>query len=120
MMYGIPKELDLSPIINQFTTQVRVGQFDIQFTFGDVNFTIESPIDLFRNGNIFGHWEPGKWPEAGFYEIMNAEVSKYQVVNEKLIIISLNNGIEVHLVDNSEQYESMQISIKGDPRLWVI
>jgi hypothetical protein len=29
-MYGIPKELDLSSVVGEFTTQIRVGQFDLQ------------------------------------------------------------------------------------------
>ena len=41
-MYGIPKELDLSPVLGEFTTQVRVGQFDLQFTFGSVSFAVQS------------------------------------------------------------------------------
>jgi hypothetical protein len=33
-MCRVPKDLDLSPVVGEFTTQVRVGQFDLQFTFG--------------------------------------------------------------------------------------
>jgi hypothetical protein len=42
-MYRIAKELDLSSIVGQFTTQLRVGQFDLQFTLGRVKFGISSP-----------------------------------------------------------------------------
>ncbi len=59
-MYRIPKELDLSPVVGEFTTQVRVGQFDLQFTFGAVNFAVQSPVNLFREGKLVAHWEEGK------------------------------------------------------------
>jgi hypothetical protein len=120
-MYRIPKELDLSPVVGEFTTQVRAGQFDLQFTFGDVDFAIQSPVNLFRGGKLFAHWEEGKWPDPGFYDIMNTEVTRCQVLNDRLIVFEFENGIEMHLEDNSDQYESMQISFKGNhPSLWII
>ena len=119
-MYRIPKELDLSPVVGQFTTQVRVGQFDLQFTFGPVNFAIQSPVNLFRDGKLVAHWEEGQWPEPGFYDIMNAEVTGCEVVNDRLIVLELDNGIEIHLEDNSDQYESMQIAFDGSPSQWII
>src|SRR5258705_13982313 len=85
-MYRIPKELDLSPVVGEFTTQVRVGQFDLQFTFGSVSFAVQSPINVFRNGKLVAHWEEGKWPDPGFYEIMNSEVRRCEVVNDRLIV----------------------------------
>ena len=51
---------------------------------------------------------------------MNTEVTRCEVVNDKLIVIKFKNGIEMHLEDNSDQYESMQISFKGDSSQWII
>jgi hypothetical protein len=119
-MYRIPKDLDLSPIVGEFTTQICVGQFDLQFTFGSVGFMIESPVNIFRNGKLVAHWEEGKWPDPGFYDVMNAKVTRCDVVNDKLIVIAFENALEMHLEDNSDQYESMQISFAGDPSPWII
>jgi len=119
-MYRIPNNLDLSPAVGQFTTQVRVGQFDLQFTFGTVNFAVQSPVNLFRDGKLFAHWEEGRWPEPGFYDIMNSEVRRCEVVNDRLIVFEFENAITMHLEDNSDQYECMQISFEGDPRRWII
>lgn len=120
-MYRIPKELDLSTVVGEFTTQVRVGQFDLQFTFGDADFVIQSLVNLFRGGALVAHWEAGKWPDPGFYQIMNTEVTQCEVVNDGLIVFEFANGIEMHLEDSSDQYESMQISFKGNPsQLWII
>jgi hypothetical protein len=93
-MYRIPKELDLSPIVGQFTTQIAVGQFDIQFTFGAVHFAVTSPVDLFRDNQVIGHWEEGKWPDAAFYDIMNTEVTSCEIKTDRLIIMQFANGIE--------------------------
>ena len=117
-MYRIPKELDLSSIVAQSTTRVRVGQFDLQFTFGEVSFAVQSPVNLFRDGKLIAHWEEGKWPEPGFYEIMNTKVRQCKVVSEILLVLQFDNGIEMHLQDSSDKYESMQIDSKG--KLWII
>jgi len=55
-MYRIPKELDLSPIVGDFTTQIKIGQFDLQFTIGDVSFAIQSPVNLFHGGELIADW----------------------------------------------------------------
>lgn len=119
-MYRIPTDLDLTPVIGEFTTQVRVGQFDLQFTFGPVNFAVQSPVKLLRDGNLVALWEAGRWPDAGFYEIMNTEVLRCEIVNDQLIAFEFANGMVMHLQDNSDQYESMQITLEGNPSPWII
>lgn len=119
-MYRIPDELDLSPVVGEFTTQVRVGQFDLQFTIGPVSFAVESPVNLFRDGKCIAHWEGGRWPEHGFMDIMNVEVRRWEVPNDRLIVLEFDNGIAMHLEDSSDQYESMQIHFEGDPSPWII
>src|SRR5688572_29289070 len=111
-MYRIPKELDLSSVVGELTTQIRVGQFDLQFTFGDVDFAVTSPVSLFRGGEVTGRWEEGKWPDPGFYDIMNTEITRCDVKTDRLIVIVFANGIEMHLADDSDQYECMQIHLK--------
>lgn len=119
-MYRIPKDLDLSAVVGEFTTQVRVGQFDLQFTFGPVNFAVQSPVSLFRGGVRVGNWTEGTWPEPAFFDVMNSEVKRCVVVNDRLIVFEFENGLEMHLEDNSDQYECMQISIDGIPGQWII
>lgn len=119
-MYRIPRNLDLSGVIGESTTQLRVGQFDLQFTFGPVSFSVESPVQLFKHGVLVAHWEQGKWPESGFYDMMNSEAKRCEVVTDRLLVIELENGIEIHLQDSSDQYESMSISIDGQDEKWII
>jgi len=118
-MYRFSRDLDLSSTVGAFTTQVRVGQFDLQFTFASVNFIVNSPVDIFRNGALVAHWEAGRWPDPGFYDVMNVSVTRCEVVNETLIVMEFENGLKMHLVDDSDQYECMQIQI-GDSPPWII
>jgi hypothetical protein len=124
-MYRVPKDLDLSPVVGNTTTQLRVGPYDLQFTFGDtphgVEFAVQSEVDLFRAGKLVAHWEGGKWPDHGFYEIMNIEVARWEVPNDRLIVLGFANGIEMHIKDNSDEYESMTITFEGNNKpFWII
>ena len=40
---------------------------------------------------------------------MNSDVVKWMVPNEKSIVMCLENNIEIHLNDDSDQFECMQI-----------
>ena len=97
---------------------MRVGQFDLQFTFGSVNFAIQSPISLFRGDTLVGNWMEGRWPDPGFFDIMNTTVCRCDVVDDRTIVLEFENGVTMHLTDDSDLYECMQITINGD--LWVI
>ena len=119
-MYRIPGDLDLTPVLGEFTTQVRVGQFDLQFTFGGVSFAVQSPVNLFRDDILVAHWEGGRWPDPGFYDIMNKPVRRCEAVSDRLIVLEFDNGIAKHLEDNSDQYESMQITFAAGPSTWII
>ena len=119
-MYRIPADLDLTPVVGQFTTQVRVGQFDLQFTLGPVSFAVQSPVNLFRDGKLRAHWEEGRWADPGFYNLMNSEVRRCEVVDDRSILFEFENGITMHLEDSSDQYECLQISFKGERAQWII
>ena len=119
-MYRIPKKLDLTSVVGEFTTQVRVGQFDLQVTFGRVNFAITSPISVFRDTKLVAQWEEGKWPEPGFYDIMNTKVTRCDIVSDRRIEFEFENGLVMHVEDSSDQYESMMITFAGDPTPWII
>jgi hypothetical protein len=119
-MYRIPKELNLSKAIGQPATQIHVGQFDLQVSFGGIHFAIWSPIKLVRDGKVIGIWEEDRWPDPQFKEILNVNIQKYEIPNERAIILYFENGIEMHLIDHSDQYESMSISVDGESGPWII
>ncbi|MBQ1782622.1 MAG: hypothetical protein II007_03125 [Gammaproteobacteria bacterium] len=111
--------MNLDVMVGSECTQIRVGQFDIQFSFGEVDFAVQSRIGLFKNEVEIGTWEEGKWPDCAFYEIMNVPVESVRIQGAMAIVITLKSGLSIHLFDNSEQYETMQITIGGgDP--WII
>ncbi|QSL93229.1 hypothetical protein JWV26_02325 [Ectopseudomonas toyotomiensis] len=119
-MYRIPKDIDLSEIVGEFTTQILVGQFDIQFCFGKYHFAVQSDIHLIKHGEVIGIWQAGTWPPQQFFEIMNINVVACQTPDKRKIVIHLENSIEIHLSDNSDQFECMQIYVDGEQDPWII
>ena len=114
-MYGIPSDLNYASMIGEFTTQVGVGQFDIQFTIGDFRFIIQSPIHLFKDGIPVGGWDGASWPDTAFYDLMNVAVASVDLPNDKTMRISFENGLVAELADDSDKYETMQIVVGKAP-----
>lgn len=110
-MYGFPRQLDLSPALGEFTTQLCVGQFDLQFSLGDFRFVVQSKIDLLRSGHLIASWEPGRWPEPAFYSVMNEPVTRIEFVHDRLLEIELESGLVLCIPDASDEYESAQIIV---------
>lgn len=108
----------MSGVVGEFATQVRVGQFDLQFTFGSVNFVAQSAVKLFRDEQLIAEWQEGRWPDPGFYDIMNVPVVRCNIVGDRLIELKFENGLTMQLVDDSDTYECMLISVDGE--VWVI
>jgi hypothetical protein len=113
-MYRVPQELDLSSIVGQSTSYISVGKYDLGFTLGEVIFSVYSLVHLMEGSEHLGTWEPEIWPHPRFLDLINVEVAKVEVPDDTRIVISFINGLQIHLVDNSDQYESMLIEVKGE------
>jgi len=119
-MYRIPSDLDLNTIIGEPITQLRIGQYDIQFNIGNAHFSVWSPITLVKEGAVIGKWEEDRWPDPSFKDILNVNVVNFDIPNDRLIILYYENLVEMHLEDSSDQFESMSISIEGETGPWII
>ena len=120
-MYGFPTDLDLEPLLGKLTTQLCVGQFDLQFTLGDYRFVVQGGMDLFRDGVLVASYRAVSWPDPEFYNLMNVEVSAASFRDSKTLAIAFGGGIEAHLLDTSNRYESCQILVgKGNPTVYIV
>ena len=119
-MHRIPKNLDLSPAVGEYTSQFGIGPGDFQFAFGPVHFSVYSPIKVLREGEVVAQWEKGSWPSSGFYEILNAEVLCCKAINDRKIVFEFVNGLSMVLEDDSDQYESFLITFQGQSDSWRI
>jgi len=112
-MYRVPPDLDLEPILGDFSTQIRVGLYDIQFELGGFSFIITSRLELRREQSLIAAWEPGGWPEPGFKELFNNPARKFDLPTDREIVIYYDSGAELHLFDDSDKYECIHISGNG-------
>ena len=119
-MYGFPADLDLSPAIGHETTQVCVGPYDLQFSFGPVAFAVQSRVELLHGDVAVAIWESGRWPEPAFYQMFNTPIIEFAVVDRKRLRLRLENGYDLQLTDTSERHESMQIYVNGLDDVYIV
>ena len=112
-MYRFAADLDLSSALGQETTQLCVGPYDLQFSFGPIAFAVQSTVEIWRNDRLIGSWEAGGWPDACFYQVLSTTLEAFAVLDPQRLSLRLANGLELHLLDTSEQYESLQIYVGG-------
>lgn len=96
--------------------QIRLGGADVQFVFDPaVVIAVQSRVVCLNAENTVATWD-GKngWDSIQFQSLLNATVSSYSVVSDRLLEIRFAEGLKLQLFDNSDQFESMQIYVKGD------
>jgi hypothetical protein len=119
-MYGFPSDLNLAAVIGQETTQFCVGPYDLQFSFGYVSFVVQSRVELCREGKVVATWQAGGWPAEAFYQVFSTPVVSVRVVDSRRLCIALEGGLELHVLDTSEQYESAQIYLSDAERRYIV
>lgn len=62
-------------------------------------------------------WTEGRWPDAAFFDVMNCSVLRCSH-GPSQIVLDLENGLSLKLVDDSETYECMRIAIGDD--VWIV
>jgi len=70
---------------------------------------------MYQKDQIIANWtEDYVWDDLSFQNILNCKVLKYSVENDRVLAIFFENDFRLELVDDSQQYESMQIYPKGE------
>jgi hypothetical protein len=114
-MYRVPASLDLTNLIGSGLSHIQLGRHQVQFHFesGTV-IRVQSRISILRGGSIICAWEETSgWTNASFQDLLAGPVSGFSIPNDRLIEILFPGDLCMHLHDDSDQYESMQIS-RGD------
>jgi hypothetical protein len=119
-MYGVPKDLNLTKALGSSITRIGIGKYDIHFNIGDVDFSIQSSVKLFKNRILIATWKEGDWLEKKFQELFNIDLINYTIPDDHTLILEFDENIELYLIEDDMPYESMQISIKGEQRNCVI
>ena len=114
-MYRISLDLDLRDIVGSEVEQIRLGRSDVQFVFGSgTTICVQSRVTLVERGDTIAEWDEEKnWTSLDFQRLLLIEVLSYAVPQERLLEIHFAGGLALQLHDDSDQFESMQIYLRG-------
>jgi len=115
-MYGMPRDLDLQCIVGCDLNQISLGRYDVQFVFGKTTIAVQSRASCKAGGEVVATWTEGAgWDQLAYQGLLNATVQAYVVLDGKALQIEFSNGFELHLYDDSDRFETMQIYCPDDP-----
>ena len=110
-MYGIPKTIDFSFLLGKMVEQVCLGQYQTQIHLDDANISIECKHTLFiAEGLRKITWERDEFPSEGISKLLGQTLSRVAVEDSGALEFTFSKGDRLSLFDDSEQYESFQIT----------
>ncbi len=122
-MYGVPADLDLTPFIGAYLTQICLGPFDLNFRFSSgtssgIAISVEGSWSLTdANGNILDESDgrvgeaPGNRSRGGWRlrDLLADTVESGQVDPPRSFSLSFASGRNLTIFDDDDQYESFSI-----------
>ena len=117
-MYGVPKTTDFSFLLGKTVEQVCLGQYQTQIHLDDANVSIECRHALFLAENSREViWRRDEFPSEGISKLLGQTLSRVTVGDSGALELTFSQGDCLSLFDDSEQYESFQITC-GD--IWIV
>jgi hypothetical protein len=117
-MYGIPKTTDFGFLLGKVVEQVCLGQYQTQVHLDDASISIECKHALFvAEGLREIVWERDEFPSEGISHLLGQTLSEVAVEESGALELTFSQGDRLSLFDESEQYESFQITC-GDR--WIV
>jgi hypothetical protein len=108
-MHGIPKTTDFSFLLGKIVEQVCLGQYQTQIHLDDANISIECRHVLFvAEGSREIVWD--EFPSEGISKLLGQTLSGVTAGDSGALEFTFSAGDRLSLFDDSEQYESFQIS----------
>ena len=116
-MYKIPANIDLSFLIGAELDQISITLSQVYFKFDPEGvISIGSAMEVIDGGSAFA-WDSEKANiDLPIKKLFGTKVLKYTVENDRTLVVAFDNGVLLRIYDNSDQYESFQISDKSGDR----
>ena len=95
--------------------QICMGKYSVQFRFGSGTFiAVQGGARILKNETQVATWtDEGSWDTLAFNDLLDQSVIRYFVASKNVLQIDFDNGLVLELIDDSDQYESMQIYPNG-------
>ena len=110
-MRGIPRDLDLPGLVGSNLHMVSLGKFDVTFQWNcGLHIQATGSVFVSKGGEVIARWREGDgWDDLRYQQVLNGNVSGFEVLSEQELVIRFEGGNEIHLFDDSDQYESLKI-----------
>jgi hypothetical protein len=114
-MYGLKREIDLTFLQGRELIQVAIGMYQVIFNFdGDVSISIEGQFEHTSKVNS-SEWRPGNPAMAvTTVNLLSAKVEAVHGQEDGTLKLTFSNGDRLVIRDASTEYESYQISRRGE------
>jgi hypothetical protein len=115
-MYGVPADLDLSHFRDATCIQVAIGEFQVQFLFYPTgSISVEGRWELRRpDGRIVDRSRPLEDRVSyRIHRILGHSVRESFVRAPQSFGLRFENGYDLEIFDDSEQFESCQLLPMG-------
>lgn len=118
-MYGLPEDIDLSPLVGQELQQICIGQSDAILNFsGEISIgSATNFVNYAANGETTSFTSP---PEAAasLVRLLGSPVVAARREPPGTLVLEFANGERLDVPDAEEHYESYTLQIGGE--LYVI
>ena len=115
-MYGFPKDLNLDGLLGHYLTQLNLGSGSVEFIHDcRIKISATGPVSVFENGNLICEWDDYcRWTNADFQKLLSLNVTGWKIIADRTLELQYENGFSLHLVDDSDQYESVYIYFSNE------
>lgn len=115
-MHKIPRDIHLDFLVGKELSSITVCRYQISFNFDPKGYIgVESAFEIV-DGTKKIYWEQ-EHPDVHIpIQLFGTKVSRYTVEDERTLAITFENKMLIRIFDNSDQYESLQISDGSNKR----
>lgn len=116
-MYGVPADLDMNFLVGAELIQVCLGQIQIQFHFlPKASISVEGSWKLIGSSGTRvdrGERDAICGQHTLLARMLGHRVTQANVVGRNSIVLRCDNGDELHIFDDSAEYESFSLDPIG-------
>jgi hypothetical protein len=109
-MYKIDKLIDLTPLVGNEVIQICIGLYSVGIGFinNEVSINISGQYKLEKNGSVFLNGCAEEDPDINkmLVCLLHQSIESAMVVADNILVVNFSNDYCLHLIDDSEQYES--------------
>ncbi len=114
-MYGLPKDTELSFLLNGEVTQICVGSHDLQIRFvEDFSISLQGEFDYAHEDQSQERTQNYVESSACLMALLGRKIAEWEIQGKGTLALRFDNSALLRIHDSSERYESYQIYFGKD------